>query len=60
VQKTKSATAQEFVRAIEDAPLQARVRRFSEAYESARFGNSAEDAKRLPELLEEVESVEKK
>jgi protein-glutamine gamma-glutamyltransferase len=60
VQKTKSATVQEFVRAIEDAPLRARVRQFAEAYESARFGNSTEDARRLPELLDEVESAGKK
>lgn len=55
VEKPKSATAQEFLSAIDDARLRARVRLFSEAYESARFGNSAEDARKLPQLLEEVE-----
>ena len=36
------------------------VERFTEAYESARFGNSAEDALRLPELYEKVELATKK
>lgn len=58
LQKSKSATAQELIAAVRDTRLQTRVRRFSEAYESARFGNSAEDARRLPKLLEEVESLE--
>jgi len=30
------------------------VARFTDVYESARFGNSREDARRLPELYEEV------
>jgi hypothetical protein len=33
------------------------VARFTQVYESARFGNSAEDVKRLPELYEEVETA---
>jgi protein-glutamine gamma-glutamyltransferase len=60
VQKSPSHTAQEFARAIEDAQLQARVERFTDAYEAARFGNSSGDARRLPELLEEVEAAEKR
>jgi protein-glutamine gamma-glutamyltransferase len=59
LQKSKSATAQELVSAVSDARLQARVRQFSEAYESARFGNSAADAGRLPQLLDELKSVER-
>jgi protein-glutamine gamma-glutamyltransferase len=59
-EKPKSSTAQELVHAIDDAQLQARVQQFSEAYESARFGNSVEDAKRLPELLGEVEAAGKR
>ena len=57
VQKSKTQTAQEFVRIIEDEQLRSRVRHFTEAYESARFGSSPEDARRLPELYEEVESA---
>jgi hypothetical protein len=60
VRKTTSQTAQEFVRVIEDGRLRAPVERFTDAYESARFGNSADDALRLPELYEEVEAATKK
>ncbi len=60
VEKPKSATAQEFLITIDDAQLRRQVKMFTEAYESARFGNSAEDARRLPELLEEVESAGKR
>jgi hypothetical protein len=55
LKKSAAQTAQEFVRKIEDEQLRARVERFTGAYESARFGNSTQDAKRLPELCEEVE-----
>jgi protein-glutamine gamma-glutamyltransferase len=58
--KSATQTAQEFVRVIEDERLRAQVGRFTDAYESARFGNSAADALRLPELYEEVESATKK
>jgi len=40
--------------------LRARVGRFTNAYESARFGDSSEEARRLPELFEEVEMATKK
>ena len=57
VRKSATQTAQEFVRVIADEGLRAQVERFTEAYESARFGNSADDALRLPELYEELESA---
>jgi protein-glutamine gamma-glutamyltransferase len=60
VQKSTTQTAQEFVRVIADARLRTPVGRFTDAYESARFGNSADDAMRLPELYEEVELAAKK
>jgi|HubBroStandDraft_1064217.scaffolds.fasta_scaffold00003_137 transglutaminase-like putative cysteine protease len=56
VRKSATQTAQEFVRVIEDERLRVRVGRFTDAYESARFGNSSDEALRLPELYEEVES----
>jgi TgpA N-terminal domain/Transglutaminase-like superfamily/Domain of unknown function (DUF4129) len=59
VRKSSSQTAQEFVRVIEDGHLRARVGKFTDAYESARFGDSTEDALRLPELYEEVEAATK-
>jgi len=60
VTKPAGQTAQEFVRVIGDEQLRARVGNFTEAYESARFGNSADDAQRLPQLYEEVESATRK
>jgi protein-glutamine gamma-glutamyltransferase len=55
VEKSSSQTPAEFLRKIEDARLRQPIAHFTEAYESARFGNSAEDARRLPELYDEVE-----
>ncbi len=60
VQKSPSHTAHEFMLVIEDARLRAQVERFTDAYESARFGNSSDDARRLPELFEAVESAARK
>ena len=57
VRKFTSQTPEEFVRAIVDEPLRERVAQFTQAYESARFGNSGDDARRLPELCEEIESA---
>ena len=45
--KPAAQTAQEFVKKIEDPRLREPVARFTEVYESARFGNSADDAQRL-------------
>lgn len=59
VKKTATQTPQEFATKIEDEILRGKVERFSDAYEAARFGNSAEDAQRLPDLYEEVELVTK-
>jgi transglutaminase-like putative cysteine protease len=55
MEKPASQTPQEFLRKIEDTRLREPVARFTAVYESARFGNSADDAQRLPELYEEVE-----
>lgn len=60
LQKPTSQTAQEFVRVIKDEQLRTRVLKFTEAYESARFGNSSDDALRLPELYEEMVEAAKK
>ncbi len=57
VEKPAAQTPQEFVKKIEDHRLREPVARFTEVYESARFGNSTDDALRLPELYEEVESA---
>ena len=55
--KSSTQTPLEFVTQIEDADLRTRVAEFTEAYESARFGKSTEDAERLPQLYEEIESA---
>jgi transglutaminase-like putative cysteine protease len=60
VKKSSTQTPREFLQIIEDERLRARVGFFTEAYESARFGNSSHDAQRLPELYEEVELATKK
>jgi protein-glutamine gamma-glutamyltransferase len=57
LRKPAAQTAQEFVKKIEDHRLREPVARFTQVYESARFGNSTEDVKRLPGLCEEVETA---
>lgn len=57
LEKPENVTPQEFVEKIGDASLREPVARFTTVYESARFGNCREDARRLPELYEEVESA---
>ena len=54
VAKLPSQTPAEFVGEIEDPPLRGAVEVFTEHYERARFGDSAEDATRLPELFDEI------
>ncbi len=53
-QKTAAQTPQEFVKAINNETLRTRVANFTEHYESARFGESVEDVRRLPELFAEI------
>lgn len=60
VTKTSGQTPREFLHAIQNNPLRTKVERFTEAYESARFGNSADDARQLPDLCEQVESAAKR
>jgi transglutaminase-like putative cysteine protease len=57
LRKSPVQTPAEFVTSIEDEGLREGVARFTQRYEGARFGDSAEDAKRLPELYEEVSSL---
>ena len=55
--KSPAQTPNEFASVITDEKIQHRVSDFTEHYERARFGNSAEDASRLPELFEEIKST---
>src|SRR5580700_8467550 len=59
VKKLTAQTPREFAGIISEEPLRARVQQFTEAYESARFGQSQEDVRRLPELYEGVELATK-
>jgi protein-glutamine gamma-glutamyltransferase len=57
--KSPSQTPQDFVAAIQEPALRQKVATFTRAYESARFGRSVDDARVLPELFEEIATVER-
>jgi hypothetical protein len=52
--KTSGQTAGEFLPLIEDEEMRARVAEFTRRYQRARFGESADDASKLPELYREI------
>jgi hypothetical protein len=52
--KSPTQTPAEFAENIDDPHLRGGVARFTKHYERARFGNSAEDAVKLPEIYEEL------
>jgi hypothetical protein len=54
--KSPAQTPTEFASGIKDECLRVSVERFTRKYEHARFGNSAEEASKLPELYEDVRS----
>ena len=58
--KTEMQTPREFLICIEDPMTRKRVEAFTRAYEAARFGESSEEARRLPELYEEMTAAEHK
>jgi hypothetical protein len=53
-QKSPAQTPEEFASAIRDVQLKQRVTNFTEHYENARFGGSAEEASRLSEIYDEI------
>lgn len=55
--KSPGQTPSEFVQSIEDTALRRPVEEFTRRYQHARFGDSAEDASRLPEIYEEISAV---
>ncbi len=57
LKKSPVQTPAEFVTLVDDPNLRQSVAQFTEHYERARFGDSAGDAKRLPELYEEVNAA---
>jgi len=58
--KSPTQTPGEFVRQIDDAAIRTRVAEFTRHYESARFDDSVEDARRLPELYEEISATRRR
>jgi hypothetical protein len=58
--KSPVQTPSEFATAIEDEQLRERVVKFTRHYESARFGESTEDAQRLPDLYAEIKTADRK
>ena len=55
--KSPAQTPAEFLVCIQDEAIREPVAKFTQHYESARFGGSAEDAQRLPELYEEISTA---
>ena len=55
--KSPAQTPAEFVTCIRDISVRDSVARFTRHYEGARFGDSAQDAGRLPELFDEITSL---
>ena len=58
--KSPTQTPDEFVARIDDAGVRQRVAEFTRHYESARFDNSVEDVRRLPELYEEISATRRR
>lgn len=58
--KNPAHTPGQFADSLQKSTLGDPVRRFTESYERARFGESSEDAARLPKLYEHVESASRK
>jgi hypothetical protein len=58
--KTAVQTPSEFLPRIEDPTMRARVEQFTRAYEAARFGESSDEARRLPELYEEITTADRR
>ena len=57
--KTPSQTPQDFAATIKDPLLQKTVTAFTRSYEAARFGESIDDAKTLPAMLEAVSAAKR-
>jgi len=58
--KTAVQTPSEFLTRIEDPAMRERIEQFTRAYEAARFGESSDEARRLPELYEEITTAERR
>ena len=59
IRKAPTQTPQEFLKTVRSNPVRHHLQEFTLHYERARFGDSAPDAEKLPELYRELESVAK-
>jgi len=59
LRKAGTQTPQEFLTRVPSPEIRQKVLTFTSHYERARFGDSVEDAKKLPELYRELEQVVK-
>ena len=57
IRKSPAQTPEEFLRSISDQRVREPISRLTEHYERARFGDSPQDAARLPELFEELANL---
>jgi hypothetical protein len=57
LRRSPAQTPKEFADSLTGLPVQKGIAKFTEHYERARFGDSAEDARRLPELYAEVSTA---
>lgn len=58
--KSPTQTPDEFVSAIADASVRQKVAEFTRYYESARYDDSVEHVKRLPELYEQISGMRRR
>jgi transglutaminase-like putative cysteine protease len=54
--KTPVQTPKEFLTRIEDPAMRQKIEGFTRVYEASRFGDSPDEAKKLPELYQEITS----
>jgi transglutaminase-like putative cysteine protease len=59
LRKAPTQTPEEFIQTVNLAPVRKQLQQFTVHYERARFGHSAPDAERLPELYRELEMAAK-
>lgn len=60
IRKSPAQTPQEFIQSVSVVAVKRQLAEFTVHYEKARFGDSAPDAEKLPELYRELELVSKK
>ncbi|MBV9146401.1 MAG: DUF4129 domain-containing protein [Acidobacteria bacterium] len=59
MRKKSTQTADEFLKTVRVVPVRQQLQQFTEHYKRARFGDSAQDAEKLPDLYRELELTTK-